>query len=112
MEGCAVCGGSTERGEVWGQIVCQACADRPVLFAVSCDHCEWSKTIEGNERMRGQVKQRAQRIGNDHVTSEKLSDEGSDHAKTVWEMEHPDRESYVPDIEEPPARIEMPEVAE
>jgi hypothetical protein len=106
LEQCAVCGADTDNRKHWGRHVCSECIDRPVLFAVSCGVCGWSTTKEGIEYKRGQAKQAAQREGNSHQDVESFDDESpDDHPTAVWEMDHPDREQYIPSEEDDTADL-------
>jgi hypothetical protein len=98
-EPCAICGDETYRPEYWGRTVCEDCFGRPVLFAASCTTCEWSTTAAAKAYNRGAARQAAQRAGNNHEKMKRLSDDGDihyDHDTDVWEMDHPDREDYLP----------------
>lgn len=91
---CAVCGGSVDDPiEHWGRIVCRECADKPVLFAASCNRgdCRWTTTEDGVEYRKGGVRQAIQREANNHMTRMEIMDE-EEHETEWWEMEHPERE--------------------
>lgn len=95
---CAICGDETTAPERWNRTVCHECASRPVLFAAHCERadCRWTTTEEGREYKRGGVKQSIQRACNNHETTTRVIRRDHGHLAEWWEMDHPDREEYLP----------------